>query len=158
MSNHKGTLIGLISDTHDLLRPEARFALTGVDHIIHAGDICSPRVLQELGAIAPVLAVRGNNDRGGWAEELSEVARLEIDGVRIVVLHDLKDLSHELAADADVVITGHSHKPAMRMDGGVLYINPGSAGPRRFRLPVSVGFLKIVDGERKARLQMLEID
>jgi putative phosphoesterase len=154
----KGILIGLISDTHNLVRPEARIALSGVDRIIHAGDICGPAVLEQLAQIAPVTAVRGNNDHGAWAAELDTVEQIEVEGVRILVLHDLNDLTEDMQAGADVIVSGHSHKPLIRMESGVLFINPGSAGPRRFKLPVSVGFLDIVDGRRKARLQTLEID
>lgn len=155
-----GTIrVGLISDTHNLLRPEARLALQGVDRIIHAGDICDARVLHELAAIAPVTAVRGNNDRGAWAEALQEKAQLEIGGVRVYIVHDLHDL--DVAPEMTgikVVITGHSHRPLMKMENGVLYVNPGSAGPRRFKLPISIGFLEITDGKPKARLQTLEVD
>ncbi|WP_019142249.1 metallophosphoesterase family protein [Noviherbaspirillum massiliense] len=151
--------IGLISDTHNLLRPEARLALSGVNRIIHAGDICNEAVLQQLAAIAPVVAVRGNNDRGDWANVLSERETLDIEGVKIHVVHDLKDLKDDpQAAGFRVVVSGHSHKPSVRMEGGVLFINPGSAGPRRFKLPISLGFLEITDGECRARLQTLEVD
>ncbi|HZW13663.1 MAG TPA: metallophosphoesterase family protein [Noviherbaspirillum sp.] len=155
----KTTHIGLISDTHGLLRPEARIALRDVDQIIHAGDICDPHVLHALETIAPVSAVRGNNDRGHWAEKLPEKERLEIGGVGIYVVHDLHDLDIEpRAAGIKVVVTGHSHKPHSRMENGVLYVNPGSAGPRRFKLPISIGFLEIKDGQAKVRLQTLEVD
>lgn len=147
--------IGLISDTHGLLRPEARIALRGCSHILHAGDICDPSVLSQLEEIAPVTAVRGNNDRGVWAEELPYQVVIEIDGVRICIVHDAADFS---ASEVDVVVTGHSHKPGMRMEGRVLHVNPGSAGPRRFTLPISLGFLEIVHGRAKARLQTLDVD
>lgn len=151
--------IGLISDTHGLLRPEARVALAGVDHIIHAGDICDAEVLEQLGHIAPLVAVRGNNDRGAWANALREKETLDIGNVRILVLHDLHDLTIEpRIAGINVVITGHSHRPSIRREGGVLYVNPGSAGPRRFRLPISVGFLHIANGVAQAELQTLEVD
>lgn len=151
--------IGLISDTHDLLRPEARIALSGVDRIIHAGDICNALVLQQLNAIAPVVAVRGNNDRGDWACGLPEEEKLEIGGVTLYVLHDLHQLDIDpAAAGIQVVISGHSHRPAVRKERGVLYVNPGSAGPRRFRLPISLAFLNIADGIPSARLQTLEVD
>jgi putative phosphoesterase len=151
--------IGLISDTHGLLRPEARIALSGVDRIIHAGDICDAQVLEQLGRIAPVVAVRGNNDRGAWAAALQEKETLEVGGVALHVVHDLKELDVEPeTAGFDVVISGHSHKPSITMERGVLFINPGSAGPRRFRLPISLGFLEIADGTPKARLQTLVVD
>jgi len=151
--------IGLIADTHGLLRPEALRALAGVDCIVHAGDICDAEVLDRLAAVAPVTAVRGNNDKGAWAQALPERKTLEIGGVRIHVVHDLHDL--DIApeqAGVGVVVAGHSHRPAVRKERGVLYVNPGSAGPRRFRLPISVGFLDIADGVPVARLQTLEVD
>lgn len=147
--------IGLISDTHGLLRPEARVALRDCAHILHAGDICDPSVLEQLEQIAPVTAVRGNNDRGEWAAELPYQVVVEIDGVRICVVHDAADFSE---SEVDVVVTGHSHKPSVRMQGKVLHVNPGSAGPRRFKLPISLGFLEIADGRARARLQTLEVD
>jgi len=151
--------IGLISDTHGLVRPEARIALAGVDRIVHAGDICTPDVLDELRRIAPVLAVRGNNDQGAWAAALSDRETVDIEGVRIHVVHDIAELDVDLRAEGiKVVVTGHSHRPLMKMASGVLFVNPGSAGPRRFTLPISLGFLEIEDGRTKARLQTLEVD
>ncbi|MGE5621698.1 MAG: metallophosphoesterase family protein [Bacillota bacterium] len=153
------TTIGLIADTHGLLRPEARVALRGVDRIIHAGDICNAEVLDALGQIAPVTAVRGNNDRGAWAQMMPERELIEIAGVKLYVLHDLHELDIEpKALGVRAVISGHSHRPLSRMENGVLYVNPGSAGPRHFRLPVSLGFLEIGGGKVKARLQTLEVD
>lgn len=153
------TTIGLISDTHGLLRPEARIALSGVDRIIHAGDICNAEVLDQLARIAPVIAVRGNNDRGAWAEALPEKEMLEIDRVKLYVLHDLAELDIDPRAEGvKVVISGHSHRPLSKMESGVLYVNPGSAGQRRFKLPVSLGFLEIVNGVPKVRLRTLEVD
>lgn len=155
----KTVRIGLIADTHNLLRPEARIALKGVDRIIHAGDICVAEVLHALETIAPVHAVRGNNDRGHWAHTLQERLRIELAGVAIYVVHDLHDL--DLVPESSgiqVVVSGHSHRPLMKMENGVLYINPGSAGPRRFKLPVSVGILEITAGRAKGRLQTLEVD
>jgi len=151
--------IGLISDTHGLLRPEARFALHGVSRIIHAGDICNATVLEQLQDIAPVIAVRGNNDRGEWATTLREKEVIEMDGVKIGIVHDIQDLDIDpVTAGIQVVISGHSHKPSVKKEKGVLYVNPGSAGPRRFRLPISVAFLEVSDGQAKAELQMLEVD
>lgn len=151
--------IGLISDTHGLLRPEARVALSGVDRIVHAGDICNAQVLQQLEEIAPVIAVRGNNDRGAWAGALREKEVLDIGGVRVCVVHDLQELNVDPAAEGiKVIVSGHSHRPSVKKERGVLYINPGSAGPRRFRLPISLAFLHIADGVPKAELQMLEVD
>lgn len=153
------TTIGLISDTHGLLRPEARIALSRVDRIIHAGDICNAEVLEQLTQIAPVSAVRGNNDRGAWAAALPEKEMIEIDGVKLYVLHDLAELDIvPREQGVKVVISGHSHRPVSKMESGVLYVNPGSAGPRRFKLPISVGFLEIDDVRVKARLQTLEAD
>jgi uncharacterized protein len=152
-------LIGLISDTHGLLRPEARAALSGVDRIIHAGDICDAGVLEQLEQIAPVVAVRGNNDRGAWADRLNTVEMIDIGKVKIYVLHDLGELHAGLEErGVQVVISGHSHRPSINMERGILFVNPGSAGPRRFRLPISLGFLEITNGQPKARLQRLEID
>lgn len=136
--------IGLISDTHDLLRPEALAALQGSDHIIHAGDICGSEVLTALREIAPLTVVRGNNDRGDWAKDLPETALLQVGEVRIHVLHDLAQLRiNAQAAGIHVVVWGHSHRPRVEERDGVLWINPGSAGPRRFNLPVSVARLVV---------------
>ncbi|QDZ29449.1 metallophosphoesterase family protein [Noviherbaspirillum sp. UKPF54] len=153
------TTIGLISDTHGLLRPEARLALRGVDRILHAGDICNAEVLAALAEIAPVTAVRGNNDRGAWAESVPERALIDVEGVKLYVLHDLHELDIDpRATGVKAVISGHSHRPLSKMENGVLYVNPGSAGPRRFRLPISLGFLEIDGTQIKARLQTLEVD
>ncbi len=150
--------IGLISDTHDVLRPQARDALAGVAHILHAGDICESHVLADLAAIAPVTAVRGNNDRGAWARELQTTMRVELGGVSIYMVHDLAELDIDPgAAGVQAVIYGHSHKPRIEERAGVLYVNPGSAGPRRFSLPVSVGFLEIKAGKISATLETLQV-
>jgi putative phosphoesterase len=139
--------IGVISDTHGLLRPEAVAALRGVDHIVHAGDIGSPDILDALRAIAPVTAVRGNNDREAWAREIAETEAVELGGAWLYVLHDLHELDLDpRAAGFAAVIAGHSHQPRQDERDGVLYFNPGSAGPRRFRLPVSLGYLTIEVG------------
>jgi len=139
--------IGVISDTHGLLRPEAVKALRGSDFIIHAGDIGNPTILDKLAKIAPVTAVRGNVDRDPWAQKIPETNVLEVEGVSIYVLHDLQqlDLKPEAAGFA-AVVSGHSHIPKQETKKGVLYFNPGSAGARRFRLPVSMGRL-LVEGE-----------
>jgi uncharacterized protein len=145
--------IGLISDTHGLLRPEAVQALAGVSHIIHAGDIGGPEILEALRRIAPVYAVRGNNDKGPWAAAIPLYEGLELEGVSIHVLHDLKELDLDpKAAGFDVVVSGHSHKPTVAEREGVTFINPGSAGPRRFTLPVTVGHLDITKGTVRARI------
>lgn len=136
--------IGLVSDTHDLLRPEAREALAGCGHILHAGDLCSPTILAELERIAPVTAVRGNNDRGPWADALPERATVAVGELRCHLIHDLAALN--LAPEAepvDLVLSGHSHAPRVEERDGVLYVNPGSAGPRRFRLPISLALLEL---------------
>lgn len=136
--------IGLVSDTHGVVRPAALDYLRGSDHIIHAGDIGKPEVLDAFGTLAPVTAIRGNIDSGEWAKGLPEVREETIGGVRILVLHDLKQLDRDpAAAGIRVVVSGHSHKPAVEERDGVLYINPGSAGPRRFSLPVTAGELLV---------------
>lgn len=139
--------VGLISDTHGLLRPEALAFLEGSDRIVHGGDICDPGILERLAEIAPVTAVRGNNDKGDWANALHETELLQLGGVRLYAIHDLAQLDIDpAAAGVRVVVSGHSHKPQVAERDGVLYVNPGSAGPRRFKLPISVGEL-IVDGD-----------
>jgi uncharacterized protein len=139
--------IGVISDTHGLLRPEALVALRGSDHIVHAGDVGDPEILDQLRKIAPVTAVRGNVDRGGWAGALPKTEILEADRTAIYILHILSelDLKPESAGFA-VVIYGHSHMPKQETKNGVIFFNPGSAGPRRFNLPVTVGRLTIEHG------------
>ena len=150
--------IGVISDTHGLLRVEALNALGGSDYIIHAGDIGAPEILEELAAIAPVTAVRGNVDRAAWAQKLPVTELLEMGGVSIYVLHNLQelDLTPE-AAEFRVVVSGHSHIPMQNMQNGVLYFNPGSAGPRRFKLPVSVGRLLARDGRVEGEIVELRV-
>jgi uncharacterized protein len=150
--------VGLISDTHGLLRPEALDFLRGSDHIIHAGDITGPEILPPLAAIAPLTVVRGNNDRGAWAREIPETAILRLGQVAIYVIHDLKELPLDPAgAGMRVVVSGHSHKPLCSERGGVLYVNPGSAGRRRFTLPISVGELLVDGGDVKVRLATLDV-
>ena len=137
-------LIGVLSDTHGLLRPEAAAALKGVDLIIHAGDIGKEEVLEGLRKTAPVIAVRGNCDRGAWAADYPETAEVEIEDLRIFVLHDLKQLDFEpQKRRINLVISGHSHKPKEEIKDGVTYINPGAAGPRRFSLPVSAALIEV---------------
>lgn len=145
--------IGLISDTHGLLRPEAVAALQGCAQIIHAGDIGKPQVLDGLRLIAPLEAIRGNIDTSDWAQVLPERLDLRIGGLTLHVLHDLKQLDIDpLAAGVDVVIAGHSHKPKVERRDGVLYVNPGSAGPRRFSLPISLALLELNDGQAQVEL------
>ncbi|MBK3919276.1 YfcE family phosphodiesterase [Pseudomonas stutzeri] len=145
--------IGLISDTHGLLRPEAVAALQGCAQIIHAGDIGKPQVLDGLRAIAPLEAIRGNIDTADWAQVLPERLDLRIEGLTLHVLHNLKQLDIDpLAAGVDVVIAGHSHKPKVERRDGVLYVNPGSAGPRRFSLPISLALLELNDGQAQVEL------
>jgi hypothetical protein len=148
--------IGVISDTHGLLRSEALSLLHGCELIIHAGDIGKPEVLKDLEAISPIVAVRGNNDKGAWAEALPHSAVAEARGTYLYVLHDLHDLDLDpAAAGFGAVITGHSHQPEIRQREGVLYLNPGSAGPRRFKLPVTLAILEIGAATLNARIKNL---
>lgn len=150
------TRVGLISDTHGLLRPEAIAALRGCDHIVHGGDIGDRAILDALAKLAPVTAVRGNNDTAAWAASLPEATRLQCDGATLYVLHDAKQLRIDPRAEGiEVVVSGHSHRPAIESRGDVLHVNPGSAGPRRFRLPVTLAILDIVDARATARLVSL---
>ena len=150
--------IGLISDTHGLLRPEALAALAGCDHILHAGDIGKPEILDALRQLAPLTVVRGNNDEGlDWAEALSETLQLELAGVGIHLTHQVSQVPTDLPPSIDVVVTGHSHKPLIERRDGRLWLNPGSAGPRRFKLPIGVGLLHIEDGEARAELIELQL-
>lgn len=145
--------IGVISDTHGLLRPNALAFLQGSDYIIHGGDIGNLAILEQLAAIAPLTVVRGNNDKAAWAEAVPETARLQIDEVSIYVIHDLAEMDIEPgAAGVRVVVSGHSHKSAVVERNGVLYVNPGSAGPRRFKLPVSVAELHVAGSSVSARI------
>jgi putative phosphoesterase len=141
--------IGIISDTHGLLRPEAERGLAGVNHIIHAGDIGLPQIVEALRRIAPVTAIRGNVDSGEWANQYPDTKLVRLAGRSIYVLHDLKTLQADPGAGIDVIVSGHSHVPKIDTEGGVLYLNPGSAGPRRFRLPITIATLDITpDGMR----------
>jgi putative phosphoesterase len=150
--------IGVISDTHGLVRPEALRALRGVDLVVHAGDIGTPEVLEALRAVAPVVAVRGNNDRGAWARAIPERVTQPIGGRRVHVLHDLKELALDpAAAGVAVVIAGHSHRPSIAERDGVLFLNPGSAGPRRFTLPISIATLTLGPARPRARLITLDV-
>jgi uncharacterized protein len=147
------TIVGVISDTHGLLRPEAVAPLRGSDYIIHAGDVGDAEILKQLNAIAPLTAVRGNVDREPWARKLPETQVLEAGGISIYILHSVAelDLKPEAAGFA-AVVSGHSHIPKQEVRNGVLYFNPGSAGPRRFKLPVSVGRLVIQGGRIRGEI------
>jgi putative phosphoesterase len=152
----KDTVVGLISDTHGLLRPEAARALAGAQRIVHAGDIGKPAVLQSLGEIAPVEAVRGNNDIADWATDIPEYRTVTVEGVNIYVIHDLQELERApVPHDAQVIVSGHSHRPAISERGGMLFVNPGSAGRRRFSLPVTLGLLHIRAGIARAEIVQL---
>ena len=160
MARHSGQTrrIGLIADTHGLLRPEALEALRGVDHIIHAGDVGSPEVLEGLQAIAPVTAVRGNNDIEGWAQRLPLSATLKVSGFVFYVIHELAHLrTHAAPENASVIVTGHSHRPLIESRDGVLFVNPGSAGPRRFKLPVTVALAALIRGKLQAEILELNV-
>lgn len=153
-------LVGIISDTHNLMRPEALKALRGADLILHAGDIGRPEVLDALRTIAPVIAVRGNNDREAWAQEIAETEIVKIGGVSLYLLHAVQELALDpRAAGFDIVVSGHSHRPSCARQGGdgVLYLNPGSAGPRRFKLPVSVALLTVRGKSCRARIIELAV-
>jgi putative phosphoesterase len=149
--------IGVISDTHGLLRPAAVDALRGSDLIVHAGDIGDPAILRELSLLAPVTAVRGNNDFGDWADALREFETIELGDVRIGVIHDAKSLTPTHEGRWNAVVAGHSHRPLCDMRDGVLHFNPGSAGPRRFSLPVSVGEIVVARGTLEGRIIELSV-
>lgn len=147
----------MISDTHGLVRPEALAALEGSDIILHAGDIGAPEVLNALREIAPTCAVRGNNDRDAWGLELPLTEVVELGAHSIYLLHDIADLDIDPAAEGfSAVISGHSHKPRMEERAGVLYLNPGSAGPRRFKLPIAVARLRV--SEKRLEAELIELD
>jgi putative phosphoesterase len=149
--------IGIISDTHGLRRPEALQALAGVDHIIHAGDIGRADILPALREIAPVTAIRGNVDTADWARAIPETTQVTLAGRTLLVLHDLKTLARDPAAGAiDVVVSGHSHVARIAQDGPVLFINPGSAGPRRFRLPVTLATLDLAGDSLRPHIHRIE--
>ena len=150
--------VGLISDTHGLLRPEAVERLRGAAHIVHAGDIGAPEILTGLRALAPLTAVRGNNDRDPWARAVRASESVRIGAVRLYVVHDLAELDIDpAAAGFRVVVSGHSHRPRIEARDGVLYVNPGSAGPRRFRLPVAVARLEIDGAAVRAAIEELPV-
>jgi uncharacterized protein len=151
-------LLGVISDTHGLVRPQALAALAGVDHIIHAGDIGGPEVLTALRALAPITAVRGNNDHEPWADDIREREMITVGGARILVVHDVNELRLDpVPKGVHAVIAGHSHRPRIERRHGVLFLNPGSAGPRRFTLPVSVARLRIDDERLEPEIVELDV-
>lgn len=148
--------IGVVSDTHGLLRPELLKAFTGVQHILHAGDVGNPAILEALGRLAPVTAIRGNIDVQGPCSQLPEIEVIELAGKSLYMLHDRKQLDvSPAAAGFAAVISGHSHQPLIEWSGGILYFNPGSAGPRRFSLPISAGLLNIARGQIEPELLRL---
>jgi putative phosphoesterase len=151
-------LIGVISDTHALLRPEALTALAESEHILHAGDVGDPAILDRLRQIAPVTAIRGNIDTSGPCADLPPVEVVELDGRLFYMLHSIRDLDiHPKAADVSVVVSGHSHKPSIEHRDGVLFLNPGSAGPRRFQLPISVALVTVAPEGIQARIVELPV-
>jgi uncharacterized protein len=152
----KSGRVGVISDTHGLLRPEALAALKDSELIIHAGDIGKPEILTSLGSIAPVLAIRGNNDREAWAKQIPDILNLRINRARLYIIHNVNDLEIDPGAEGfDAVISGHSHKPGFGTRDGIIFVNPGSAGPRRFKLPVAVSRLTIHGP--KVRVKIIEL-
>jgi uncharacterized protein len=149
---NKDLRVGLISDTHGLLRPEARAFLVGCDYIVHAGDVGAAEILEQLALMAPLIAVRGNNDKQPWAAHLRETELIRVGDVFVYVIHDVEELDIDPgAAGVRVVVSGHSHKPKIEERDGILYVNPGSCGPRRFKLPISVGEVMVADGAVTAR-------
>jgi uncharacterized protein len=149
--------LGIISDTHGLLRPQAAAFLRGCDRIVHGGDIGNADVLTRLSAIAPVTAIRGNNDKGGWAQAIPETQFLEFGGIRLYAIHDLSLLDIDpSAAGIQIVVSGHSHKPLVEERNRIVFVNPGSAGPRRFKLPISVADVMIDGGAFSPRIVELE--
>ena len=153
-----GHVVGVISDTHGLMRPEACAALEGSALIVHAGDIGKPEVLEQLSKIAPVVAVRGNSDRGAWAKALRKTEVVQAGGLYLYVIHDVQELNLDpAAADFKAVISGHSHQPRVEEKDGVMFLNPGSAGPRRFNLPISLARLYIRENTLEAEVVDLDM-
>lgn len=155
---HGAVIVGVIADTHGLLRPQALDLLRGSEHIIHAGDIGAPEIVPALEQVAPVTAIRGNIDRQAWAQCFPETEVVELAGLHIYIIHDVEVLDlNPKAAGFAAVISGHSHRPRQQLKDGVLYFNPGSAGPRRFTLPVTMGRLEISKGNVKGEILNLAI-
>jgi putative phosphoesterase len=150
-------IVGAISDTHGLLRPEVLKLFKSVDLILHAGDIGDPQILEQLTVLAPTIAVRGNNDKGEWARRIPESRQIDVGGISIFMIHDVKEITASCHSGADVILSGHSHKPSIERRGGILYLNPGSAGPRRFKLPVSVARITVSKSQVTARLIEIRI-
>jgi uncharacterized protein len=151
-------IVGVISDTHGLLRPEALTLLSAADHIIHAGDIGAPEILEQLRRIAPLTVVRGNNDREPWTESIPATAVVEIGGHRLYAVHNVAEIDLDpAAAGISVVIAGHSHQPSVTQSKGVMFLNPGSAGPRRFKLPITLALLRISAREIRPEIHEIEI-
>jgi uncharacterized protein len=153
MSRPRELKVGLVSDTHGLLRPEVRAFLIGCDHVVHAGDVGSADILETLGAVAPLIAVRGNNDKGPWSKRLRHSELIRLGNLFAYVIHDLAELDIDPgAAGIRVIVSGHSHKPKIEERAGILYVNPGSCGPKRFKLPISVGELTVSGSAVQARI------
>jgi putative phosphoesterase len=156
MKANKDLRVGLISDTHGLLRPETRAFLVGCDYIIHGGDVGGAQILEELALMAPLISVKGNNDTEPWAVRLRETELIRVGNIFVYVIHNLAQLDIDpAAAGVSVVVSGHSHKPMIEERGGILYVNPGSCGPRRFKLPISVGEITVSGGAVGARITHL---
>jgi putative phosphoesterase len=156
MSTQDDLRVGVVSDTHGLLRPEARAFLIGCDYIVHGGDIGGPDILEQLAAIAPLIVVRGNNDQQPWASHLRDTELVRLGNVFVYVIHNLAELDLDPhAAGVRVVISGHSHKPKIEERDGILYVNPGSCGPRRFDLPIAAGEIKVSAATVSARIELL---
>jgi putative phosphoesterase len=152
MKSGKALRVGIVSDTHGLLRPEAKMFAGGCDYIIHGGDIGSQSILDDLAALAPLIAVKGNNDLQPWATQLPETEMIRVGGVFVYVIHDISQLDVDPhAAGVQVIVSGHSHKPLIEQRDGILYVNPGSCGPRRFTLPISVGEMMVEGTKVRAR-------
>jgi uncharacterized protein len=153
MTTHNHLRVGLVSDTHGLLRPEARAFLAGCDYIVHGGDVGDADILDALAHMAPLIAVRGNNDTQVWAARLAQTELVRVGGIFLYVIHNLEELDIDpVAAGVRVVVSGHSHQPKVEERAGILYVNPGSCGPRRFKLPISAGELTVSGSAVNARI------